>query len=259
LSGDAEFDASSQSGEFMNYQINRGGQSYGPYTLADLQRYVTSGHILLTDQVKSEEMPDWVPVSQVLNPAGPPPAFDAAPPIPAAAYAGGYATPGAPMGAFDDPPNLNWGLVLLFDALTCGLFQMVWNLIFSAWMKRVQPNSKALFFYIGGYVLGLLYSIGYFPMMMEQVRHVMAHDMAFQPHAAHRAAMYLVAFAGWVLKLVARFNMKSSLEEHYNTVEPLGVRLNGFAVFFFGGLYIQSKLNRINEMKQVLRYREFGR
>jgi hypothetical protein len=33
----------------MNYFITRDGQQYGPYTLADLQRYVASGEILLTD------------------------------------------------------------------------------------------------------------------------------------------------------------------------------------------------------------------
>ena len=49
--------------------------------------------------------------------------------------------------------------------------------------------------------------------------------------------------------------MKSSLEEHYNTVEPIGLRLNGVMVFFFGGLYIQSQLNKVNEIKQAMRYR----
>ena len=51
----------------MPYQISRGGQMYGPYTLEDLQRYVASGNVLPTDMAKSEEMADWAPVSQILG------------------------------------------------------------------------------------------------------------------------------------------------------------------------------------------------
>ena len=53
----------------MTYQVSRNGQIYGPYTLDDLRRYVGSGNILLTDMAKSEEMPDWVPVAQILSTA----------------------------------------------------------------------------------------------------------------------------------------------------------------------------------------------
>jgi hypothetical protein len=38
----------------MNYFISRDGTQYGPYTLADLQRYVASGNILVTDLARSE-------------------------------------------------------------------------------------------------------------------------------------------------------------------------------------------------------------
>lgn len=45
----------------MTYQVSRNGQMYGPYTLEDLQRYVASGNVLLTDMAKSDTMPDWIP------------------------------------------------------------------------------------------------------------------------------------------------------------------------------------------------------
>ncbi len=51
----------------MPYHVSRNGQTYGPYTLEDLQRYVASGNILATDLAKSDEMPEWVPVSQILG------------------------------------------------------------------------------------------------------------------------------------------------------------------------------------------------
>lgn len=240
----------------MNYHIRRGDQSYGPYTLADLQRYVASGHVLPTDLAKSEEMTDWVPVSQILNPAGLPPAFDQPPAYgapPATPYQGGYTqapsypqAAGAPVLQFEDPPNLSWGLVLLFDFLTCGIFQLVWNFILSAWMKRVQPASQAIIYYAVGYGLQLINTGFTIPIVLGAMHHVTQ---------SHHYGLNAISFVAWVIRIVARFNMKSSLEEHFNTVEPIGLRLNGAMVFFFGGLYIQSQMNRINEIKQAVRYR----
>ena len=235
----------------MNYHITRGDQSYGPYTLSDLQRYVTSGHVLPTDMAKSEEMAESVPVSQVLNPAGLPPAFEQAPAFgapPMNPYQGGYAQvpPGAPVMQFEDPPNLSWGLVLLFDFLTCGIFQLVWNFILSAWMKRVQPTSQAIIYYAAGYGLQLINTGFTIPIVLGAMHHVTP---------SHHYGLNAISVVAWVIRIVARFNMKSSLEEHFNTVEPIGLRLNGVLVFFFGGLYLQSQMNRINEMKQAMRYR----
>lgn len=236
----------------MNYHIRRGDQNYGPYTLADLQRYVASGHVLPSDLGKSEEMADWVPVSQILNPVGLPPAFEATPAFgapPAVPYQGGYAPvpAGAPAMQFEDPPNLSWGLVLLFDFLTCGIFQLVWNFILSAWMKRVQPASQAIIYYAVGYGLQLINTGLSVPLVVGAMHH--------QMNSSHHYGLNAIGVVAWVIRIVARFNMKSSLEEHFNTVEPIGLRLNGAMVFFFGGLYLQSQMNRINEIKRAVRYR----
>jgi hypothetical protein len=51
----------------VNYFISRNDQQYGPYTLADLQRYVAAGSILVTDMTRSEGMTEWIPVSQVIG------------------------------------------------------------------------------------------------------------------------------------------------------------------------------------------------
>jgi len=51
----------------MNYFISRNDQEYGPYTLADVQRYVAAGSILVMDMTRSEGMTEWVPVSQVIG------------------------------------------------------------------------------------------------------------------------------------------------------------------------------------------------
>jgi hypothetical protein len=259
----------------MHYYVSRGGQTYGPYTLADLQRYVASGHILWNDLAKSEEMPDWLPVAQILNPPSEPAAtplpeireqqpeqpeqphqeYQAsattssipAPIPPSASY---YAPPApayAAAGLYPDPPNLHWALVLLIDLFTCGLFQMVWNFVMAVWLKRVQPTSKAVIYYAVGYGLLLLSSGLSFPIYLAQLHHA-------QPHPNLGAG--LVGIIAWVFRLLARFSFKDALEAHFNGPEPIGYRMNPVLLFFFGGIYIQSELNRINEIKQALRYRE---
>ena len=219
----------------MTYQVSRNGQMYGPYALEDLKRYVASGNILLTDLAKSDEMADWLPVSQIVGPSNIPPATYAAPSL----------TPQTTGIAYPDPPNLNWGLELLLGLLTCGLFVMVWNLIIASWANRVEPASKALMYYIVATVLVVL-NFGSSWGVMISIAH---HN---QPHQHFLGS--LIGIAAWVVRLIARFTLRDTLERHFNGPEPLGLRLNAVMTFFFGGIYFQYKLNEINAMKQAARY-----
>src|SRR5258708_36749167 len=54
-------------GELMQYFVKRGDEKFGPYTLAELQRYVQAGNISPEDLTQSEGMTDLAPVSQVLG------------------------------------------------------------------------------------------------------------------------------------------------------------------------------------------------
>jgi len=65
----------------------------------------------------------------------------------------------------------------------------------------------------------------------------------------------IISLGTLVFLIVYRFSMRNSLEQHFNGPEPLGLRLGGVMTFFFGGLYFQYHFNRINEIKQTLRYR----
>src|SRR5215467_7219865 len=134
----------------MKYYIRRDLNEYGPYTLADLQRYVAQGNISPNDLTRSEGMTDWVPVSQVLGtiPVSPPPqpiagaagapAYYPAVAQPGAmqagvaqagvAYAPALAVPG-PM-----PPDFHWALVLVIG-LFCSIFQLVWLFIEAGFVK----------------------------------------------------------------------------------------------------------------------------
>jgi hypothetical protein len=234
-------------GASMTYQVSRNGQMYGPYTLEDLQRYLASGNILPTDMAKSEEMPDWLPVAQLLStsPLGSA-ATQGAAGIPAPAYAAPSTYPQPTGIAYPDPPDLHWGLELLLGFLTCGIFVVVWNLIIAAWANRIQPASKALMFYIAATVLIVLDAGGSYGFFIAIMHHA-------QPH--RNVLGSLIGLACWVVRLIARFTLRDMLEQHFNGPEPLGLRLSAVMTFFFGGIYFQYKLNEINQIKQSIRYR----
>jgi hypothetical protein len=225
----------------MTYQVSRNGQMYGPYTLEDLQRYVASGNVLPTDLAKSEDMPEWLPVAQILGAAAAPAA-----PVYGAPYATPPTYPQQPVTAYPDPPNLNWVLELLLGFFTCTIFVVAWNLVIASWANRVQPASKALMYYIIATVLIVLHLGGSWGIFIAVAHH----------HEYHRSVLgSLLWLATWVMRLIARFTLRDTLEQHFNGPEPLGLRLSAVMTFFFGGIYFQYKLNEINQQKAALRYR----
>jgi hypothetical protein len=222
----------------MTYQVSRNGQMYGPYTLEDLRRYVASGNVLPTDMAKSEDMLDWLPVAQILGTS----ATSAVIPTPAYAPPAAYPQSGIP---YPDPPNLNWVLELLLGFVTCGLFIVVWNIVIASWANRVQPASKALMYYIIATVLVVLNVGGSWSVFIAIAHHA-------QPH--HNFLSNIIGLVCWVIRLIARFTLRDTLEQHFNGPEPLGLRLSAVMTFFFGGIYFQYKLNEINQIKRTLRY-----
>jgi hypothetical protein len=209
----------------MQYIITRDGQEYGPYTLADLQRYVATGHILATDLAKSEGMSEALPVSQII---GTMPVPQPLPPSAPAAI-----DPGNP-----DSPNLHWGLVLLFSILSCGMFSAVWNLVQAAWMKRVAPQSRALYYYIVGIcALAGIFAVSFY---------------SGATHTRNTNGSVLNLVYG-IITLVGRFSLRSSLEDYFTNVEPFGLTLSGVMTFFFGDIYFQYHLNDIMRRKHAMR------
>jgi len=208
----------------MNYFIKRDLQEYGPYTLAELQRYVASGNVLLTDLCRSEGMNDWVPVSQVIGNI----------PVPAAAPAPTPASVAAAAAAqYPAPPSLHWAIVLLLAVVTCGLFLWVWAIVQANWVRKIQPASKAM----------VLWSFAILLSLIEVV-------LAAFPDDTAKAVAIVLRLGGAVLWITGAFSMKSSIEEHYNTAEPIGLELNGVMTFFFNVLYFQYHFTKINELRK---------
>ena len=223
----------------MLYHVTRNGQSYGPYTLEDLQKYVASGNVLPTDLAKSDEMPEWVPVAQILGASIPVASPEISPAYPGGAPA--YPPSGV---VYPDPPNLHWGLVLLIAIFTCGIFGVVWLFIQAAWMRKVNPRSNAIFYYIAYAVIAYGGSIARFSLMISSG---MQHR-----YTGIGLGMTLISI---VLVELGFFDMRQTLEEHFNGPEPIGLSLSGVMTFFFGPYYFQYHLTRINELKRLARYR----
>ncbi len=250
----------------MKYYIQRQLNEYGPYTLADLQRYVGQGNIQLTDMARSEGMTEWVPVSQVLGNIPIPVPTPTVPSVPT--YGGGaygssgtvYNTPGtvynppgnaynapgtvysaAPAqpvaGAGPIPVDFHWALVLLISIVTCFLFTWAWLFVEAAYVRKIKSDSKGMLFAV------LAFGVAFFGGFINGfVRETTGMPSPFGS---------LFGLAGIVLVEIALFQMKNDLESYYNTVEPIGLRLNGAMTFFFGVWYFQHHFSRIAQWKKT--------
>jgi len=234
----------------MKYYIQRQLNEYGPYTLADLQRYVAQGSIQLADLTRSEGMTDWVPVSQVIGNI----------PIPLAAgtaagvsgggtvYSGGTVYDGSTAGFGVQalpmqgnpivPPDFHWGLVLLIGVVTCGLFFSAWMIVEAVFVRKIKPESKGLMFviisialsYVGGFANGFYSALN---------------------HTNPQPLSGLITLISVAILLVGAFQMRSDLEEYYNTIEPINLQLSGVMTFFFAIFYFQHHFSRIAQWKKT--------
>ena len=239
----------------MKYYIQRQLNEYGPYTLADLQRYVAQGNILRTDLTRSEGMTDWVPVSQVLGNIPVPVPTPAMPPQGVPPYGGSqmYGMPGAgyggtgiaygapPAASFANapvPPDFHWALVLVIGIFTCGLFFWGWAFVEAVYVRKIKPASKGLVlviiscvvFFTGGFINGYL-------------------RITNPGEPAYWGGPFTLI--SWILWIVAAFQMSDDLEEYYNSVEPIHLRLNGVMTFFFALFYFQHHFSRIAQWKRT--------
>jgi hypothetical protein len=205
----------------MQYFVKRGDQKFGPYTLAELQRYVQSGNITPEDLAQSEGMADWAPVSQVLGN------------IPAAATtSSGAAAEPAPQ-LVPLAPNLHWVFVLILDIVTRQLFNMIWALVLANWARKLINDNKPLVLvamYPAGMVAGIL---------------VISTSKAMAPLGG------IFILAGAIVYLVGIFSIKSAMEEYYNWTEKIGLQMSGVMTFFFSTIYIQYHVNRLARWKKT--------
>jgi hypothetical protein len=219
----------------MTYFVIRDGQSYGGYSLADLQRYVADGSISMNDMARSEAMPNLLTVQQILGNIPPPPVYV---PPPNYGEVPGY-IPQQQATAGPMPPGMNWGLLLFLYLVTCGLFGLIWVFVQASFVKKIKPDSSALMWYAIG-AGGLFVSI------------VVAGMAASAGSASDAQTLVgLMEFGCSVIILVGHYSLRSSLEEYYNSTENIGLTLGGVMTFFFNTIYFQYHFNRIQRWKQT--------
>jgi hypothetical protein len=228
------------------YHVSRNGKTLGVYPESDARDYYAQGRIAPTDMVWREGMPTWVAASQVFGPApqaASPIAPPVPPPVPAASTTTPTLTPTAQPGAarsspssVPPPPKLHWALVLVFTALTLGIFYIVWLFIQAAWVRKIHPGSNSMTLLVVYLVLVLLGQ---------------AISGASEKESTEAATGSMLVLVGSLISIVAIFSMRRSMLDYYNRAEPIGLRLSGVLTFFLGVFYLQHHMTRIARWKQT--------
>lgn len=213
----------------MKYFVKRGEETFGPYSLADIQQYVQSGNISSGDLAQSEGMNDWVPVSQVIGNI----------PIPVTTHGAAAAPAMEPAPDLVPlPPNLHWGVLLALEIVTRQLFNLIWVLVQANWARKLINNNKPL-------VLVAMYPAGIIAGIAAEV---VAGD---SNSGALSVAAILCIFGGLIAYIIGIFSIRSAMEEYYNSTENIGLSLSGVMTFFFSVVYLQYHINRIARWKKT--------
>jgi hypothetical protein len=142
-----------------------------------------------------------------------------------------HRTPIPPIGRYKDtfpaPPRVHWALLLIAIAGSEGLvlwlvpqpyreflvnvIVAVWPIYLCIWIRKIDYRSLSLYWALASFATGFLFS--------------------------------------WLLWIVAIFEIREELLEHYNRREPIGLRLNILMTLFFSFVYFQYHLNRIARAK----------
>jgi hypothetical protein len=219
----------------MEYTVKRGEQTYGPYSLGDLQKYVQSGNIALTDLTQSEGMNDWAPISQVIGTVQ----------VPAEPVYGAPAAIDPWAESVSLPPNLHWILVLLMNIVfrfaKLGIsFNAIWMLVLANWARKLEGDNNIL-----------VYAAMYPASLITGIIAVRVLRTGGISREAASAAGVLLILVGFIAYLIGIFKIKAAMESYYNSNENIGLLLSGVMTFFFGCIYLQFHVNRIAKWKST--------
>jgi len=212
----------------MEYRIARDGQTFGPYTEDELRQYLASGNIVESDLARSDAMTDWQPLRKVLPKQKKPKR--------------GTLNPAGLRKDLPSPPDMPWWIALALEVLTELAFFVAWDIVEAVWLCWVQKRSHAIWYYSLAALLFLLN----LPAIYSSIRHF----SLFSPFTHSTQATWLTV-AVLAARLVGRFSMRRSLLQHFNGVEPIGLKLSWLWTLLFGGLYFQYQFNRINALKRA--------
>ena len=133
--------------------------------------------------------------------------------------------------AYPAPPQLHWALVLLFTLLTLGIFMIVWIFIQSTWVRKINPASHVTSQF-SAYVLLAVVS-----------------QVLVEGSGNLKAVGLLLTLASYVVFYFGAYSIRRSMLNHYNSVEPMELRLSAAMTFLFSTFYLQYHMTRIARWK----------
>jgi hypothetical protein len=216
--------------EPMEYRISRDGKTFGPYTEAELHAYFAAGNIVETDLVRSADTDKWATLKKHFKEQEK--QKKKAPLL----------LPGL-RGDLPAPPDMPWWLAMILEVFTGFAFFIAWDIVEGFWLHRVMPRSRALWYFIAAALL--------FAVNAPAIYSTVLHNVFNAPITASTNATW-IGVASFALRIVARFSMRSSLLQHFNETEPIGLKLSWWMTLLFGGLYFQYHFNRVNDGKRLL-------
>jgi len=121
--------------------------------------------------------------------------------------------------------------------VTCGLFCFSWLFLQAAYVRKIDSESHGVLFSVLSF---LSFFVGWFINVISR-----ATDGEYSPWFG------VLAFVGFILLLVAIFQIRSDLEDYYTIAEPIHLKVSGVMTFFFGILYLQHHFTRIAIWKKT--------
>lgn len=129
--------------------------------------------------------------------------------------------------SYPPPPRLHWAILLAaivgaeglvlwlvpqpYREFLVNLVIAAWPIYLCIWIRRIDDRSLSLYWALASFATGFLFS--------------------------------------WLLWIVAIFEIREELLDHYNRREPVGLRLNLLLTALFSFVYFQYHLNRITREK----------
>jgi Tfp pilus assembly major pilin PilA len=245
--------------------IGQDGQKYGPYTEADVRQRLADGKLTGDTLAWRNGLAEWIPLATMFPKTA---AREPPPPPPVRAFGGAYAGPSsavdtnpatfsdgysarhsgesetadAERAALPAPPSLHWGLVLLFTALTFGIFGIIWPFIQAAWVRKIDGQSRAT----------LLMAIAVACFVVGESLYISGIVSSLHGGGAAGLAGFgaLLVLAYLVFYLVAYFSMANSMRRNLPDY-GLPVEIGGVTLFFLAMYYLQSQFNWVSRWKRT--------
>lgn len=150
----------------------------------------------------------------------------------------------ASAGAVPNPPKMAVWLYLLLAVVTLLIFPIIWGFRVSAWMRNVDRKSHAVTWWAVGIVM--LAILGGLYVLLSIAHNAELAAGNYDPNGESAVELFgTLSDLSNIPFLIALYSARSPLLKYFNSVEPIGLKVNGILLFFLQSLYLQYKLNQV--------------